>query len=453
MEHKQPTIGIADDDTAYRIMLRANLQSEGYQIVEFTDGDEVMPYLADHQLDLLLLDMGMARMDGITTLSTLLRAGQTLPIIVLTAFSSVETAVIAMKKGAFDYIVKPIDIEELKLVIARALSFKILRDENVSLKKRLHNQFSFDNIIGDSPAMRTMFETLAMVAPTDATVLITGESGTGKELIANCLHHDSQRQQGPFIKLNCAALNENLLESELFGHEAGSFTGASARRKGRFELAHRGTLFLDEIGDMSLITQAKVLRVLQDGTFERVGGNETVSVDVRLLAATHKDLDAMITTGEFRQDLFFRLSVVPVHLPPLRERAVDIPVLANHFLKKYAEKNRKSITGFHQEVLSRLMHYSWPGNIRELENSVERAVILCQGEQITPQVLPPQFFPDTPTPADLATHRDGATLRDLEKEAIRAALHKTGNNKTQTARMLGIARQTLLNKIREYELE
>lgn len=453
MENRHLTIGIADDDTAHRTMLKANLQSEGYQTVEFTDGDEVVPYLAKKDFDLLLLDMKMARMDGLATLSALLQAGHDIPIIILTAFSSIETAVLAMKKGAFDYILKPVDIEELKLAIARALNFKILREENDNLKSQLDGQFSFDNIVGNSPAMRKMFETLAMVAPTDATVLITGESGTGKELIANCLHHNSQRQHGPFIKLNCAALNENLLESELFGHEAGSFTGASSRRKGRFELAHKGTLFLDEIGDMSLVTQAKVLRVLQDGTFERVGGTETINVDVRLLAATHKNLEEMIKAGEFRQDLFFRLSVVPVHLPPLRERPVDIPELANHFLKRFAEKNRKDIKGFHQEVLGRLMQYDWPGNIRELENTVERAVILCQGQQITPQVLPTQFFPDTIPPDNIGTGKDEFTLRDLEKEAIRAALHKMGNNKSQTAKMLGIARQTLLNKIKEYDLE
>ena len=453
MDKQKLTIGIADDDNGHRIMLKANLESEGYRTVEFTDGDEVLPYLAREQLDLLLLDMKMARMDGIATLTALLQAGHDLPIIVLTAYSSVETAVDAMKKGAFDYMLKPVDIEELKLGIARALHLRIPREKNSTSQDGLQAQFSFDSIVGGSPAMQEMFATLAMVAPSDATVLITGESGTGKELIANCLHHNSPRRDKPFITLNCAALNENLLESELFGHEAGSFTGAGSRRKGRFEQAHRGTLFLDEIGDMSPATQAKVLRVLQDGSFERVGGSESLTVDVRLLAATHKDLEAMIRTGEFRQDLFFRLSVVPVHLPPLRERAIDIPELANHFLKKYAGKNRKNIQGFHPEVLSRLMTYDWPGNIRELENTIERAVILCLGEQITLQVLPPHFFPGAVTPQTASRTPDEMTLRDLEKEAIRATLQRTGNNKSMTARVLGIARQTLLNKIKEYNLE
>jgi len=453
MEKLQATILLVDDDVAHRTMLKVNLLEEGYKVVELSDGDEVPPFLDRNSADLLLLDLKMARMDGIATLSALLQAGYTIPVIVLTAFSSVESAVVAMKKGAFDYITKPVDIEELKLAISRALNFRVLSEENEALKTRLNEQFGFDNIIGSSPAMQEMFTTLSMVAPTDATVLITGESGTGKELIANCLHHNSQRKNGPFVKLNCAALHENLLESELFGHEAGSFTGASGRRKGRFEMAHRGTLFLDEIGDMSPATQAKVLRVLQDGTFERVGGNETLSVDVRLLAATHKDLKAMIETGDFRQDLFFRLSVVPIHLPPLRERNVDIPELARHFLKQYARKNRKDIKGFHPEVLSLLMQHDWPGNIRELENTVERAVILCLGEQITPHELPPHFFPDSAGPKDVRQADSEFTLRDLEREAIKGMLEKTGNNKSLTAKKLGIARQTLLNKIKEYGLE
>ncbi|SHO46725.1 sigma-54-dependent transcriptional regulator [Desulfopila aestuarii] len=453
MLKQQAVILLVDDDIAHRTMLKVNLVKEGFMVVELGDGDEVLPFLTANHVDLLLLDLKMTRMDGITTLSTMLQAGYTIPVIVLTAFSSVESAVLAMKRGAFDYITKPVDIEELKLAISRALNFRVLSVENEALKTRLDEKFGFDNIIGSSPAMQEMFATLSMVAPSDGTVLITGESGTGKELIANALHHKSQRKNGPFIKLNCAALHENLLESELFGHEAGSFTGASSRRKGRFELAHRGTLFLDEIGDMSPATQAKVLRVLQDGTFERVGGTETITVDVRLVAATHKNLRAMIDTGEFRQDLFFRLSVVPIHLPPLRERAIDIPELSRHFLNRYSKKNRKDIKGFHPEVFSLLMQYEWPGNIRELENTIERAVILCMGEQITPHELPPQFFSDATIPQRTLDGRSEFTLRDLEREAIKATLSQTGNNKSLTAKKLGIARQTLLNKIKEFGLE
>jgi DNA-binding NtrC family response regulator len=455
MSMNKESILLVDDDTGHRTMLKVNMQSAGFNVFEATDGDEVLSALASNTINLILLDLKMTRMDGLTTLTALLQAGNTVPVIVITAFSSVESAVQAMKKGAFDYITKPIDINELLLTISRALNFKALSEENSSLKSRLNEHYSFDNIIGKSPAMQEMFATLDMVAPTDATVLITGESGTGKEMIANALHHNSTRSSGPFIKLNCAALHENLLESELFGHEAGSFTGAAARRKGRFELAHKGTLFLDEIGDMSLATQAKILRVLQEGEFERVGGNETVKVEVRLLAATHKDLQAMVEAGSFRQDLFFRLSVVPVHLPPLRDRSIDIPELTALFLQRYAEKNRKDIKGVHPETLSLLIQYEWPGNIRELENTIERAVILCLGEQITPRELPPQFFSEEirAGAAKLTSSSNDFTLRDMEREVIKATLDKTGNNKSLTAKRLGIARQTLLNKIKEYQLD
>lgn len=454
MAQQQDTVLIVDDDSNHRAMLKVNLKSAGFSVLEADDGDKVLPLLADNHVDVILLDLKMQRMDGLTTLSALLQAGITIPVLVITAFSSVESAVDAMKKGAFDYITKPVDIEELKLTISRALNFRALNAENKSLKKQLNERYRFDSIIGNSPAMKEMFATLELVAPTDSTVLITGESGTGKELIANALHHSSERSKAPFIKLNCAALHENLLESELFGHEAGAFTGASSRRKGRFELAHSGTLFLDEIGDMSLATQAKILRILQDGEFERVGGDTTLKVDVRLLAATHKDLQEMIEEGTFRQDLFFRLSVIPLHLPALRDRSVDIPELAQFFLKRYAEKNRKDIKGFHPEALNLLMQYDWPGNIRELENTIERASILCLGEHITPRELPPQFFPENlTTRSGEAQPKDDFTLRDMEREVIKTTLKKHNFNKSLTAKKLGIARQTLLNKIKEYNLE
>ena len=449
---EQETILLIDDDEAHRTMIKVNLTAEGFIVDELSDGDEVLPHLKEQEADLILLDMKMARMDGLTTLSVLLQAGYDIPVIILTAFSSVESAVEAMKKGAYDYISKPVDIEELKILIERALSYRSLSDENRLLKTRLKEEFSFANIIGKSPAMQRMFSTLTMVAPTDATVLITGESGTGKELVANALHENSQRRGLPFIKLNCSALHENLLESELFGHEAGAFTGASGRRKGRFELANKGTLFLDEIGDMSPQTQAKILRVIQEGEFERLGGAETIKVDVRLLAATHKNLEEMIEAGTFRQDLYFRLSVVPVNLPPLRERAVDLPELANYFLRRFAEKNRKDIKDFHPEALNLLMQYEWPGNIRELENTIERAVILCLAEQVTPQDLPPHLLSDEVREAQESISQNGFTLRDMEREVIRSTLEKTGNNKSQTAKQLGVARQTLLNKIKEYGL-
>lgn len=447
---------LVDDDVAHRTMLKVNLTNEFFHIMEVDDGDQVLPFLEqeDNQegIDLILLDMKMARMDGLTTLKLLRETiHNTIPVIVLTAFSSIETAVKAMREGAYDYVAKPIDIEELRIVMDKALGFQELKQENIRLKKRLDKHFSFGNIIGSSPAMEDLFATLELVAPSDATVLITGESGTGKELIASALHQHSARKEHPFIKVNCAALNENLLESELFGHETGAFTGAVANRKGRFEQADHGTLFLDEIGDMSLQTQAKILRVLQEGEIDRLGGSETITVNVRLLAATHKNLQEMIKEGTFRQDLFFRLSVVPVELPPLRERIRDIPDLAALFLNRYSEKNRKDIKGFTPEVLRIFMSYEWPGNIRELENTIERAVILCQGEQIGGCDLPPQLLPET-TGNEQTTGALPITLRDMEREMIRSTLSQNNGNKSKTAKILGVARQTLLNKLKEYDI-
>jgi len=453
-KEREKIILLVDDDMAHRTMLQANLSAAGYSIVALADGDEVLPFLETEYVDLIVLDMKMARMDGLETLKVLQNSVYaTLPVIVLTAFSSVEKAVLAMREGACDYVAKPIDIDELQLVIERALEVKALQEENKQLRTELASRDSFAGMVGSSPAMKELYATLKLVAPTDATVLINGESGTGKELVANALHRHSRRSKEAFITINCAALHENILESELFGHEAGAFTGAVARRKGCFEQADGGSLFLDEIGDMSLPTQAKILRVLQEGELNRLGGDTTIRVDVRLIAATHKDLQQMITAGTFRQDLFFRLSVVPVELPPLRERRSDIPKLAGLFLTRYAEKNRKDLKDFHPEVMRIFMGFSWPGNIRELENTVERAVILCRGEQITVQELAPGLLPaGTGQEKEITSPSAMPTLRDMEKEMIRATLDDNGGNKSRTARILGIARQTLLNKIKEYSL-
>ncbi|EKD35357.1 MAG: hypothetical protein ACD_75C01945G0004 [uncultured bacterium] len=442
---------LVDDDFGHRTMLKLNLENLGYDVIDRDDGDQVLEALRKSPVDLILLDLKMKRMGGIETLDALAAEGIAIPTIVITAFSSIESVVTAIKKGAYDYITKPIDIANLAHVLKRALDHVSLRRENDQLKKRLSEQYNFGNIIGTSAVMQDLFATLSLVAGSDATVLIRGESGTGKELVANGLHENSLRKNGPFIKINCSALHENLLESELFGHEAGAFTGAMARRKGRFELAHKGTLFLDEIGDMSLTTQAKILRVLQEGEFERLGGSDTIKVDVRLLAATHKDLDAMIREGTFRQDLFFRLAVVPVVMPPLRDRQGDIVLLANHFLTRYTQKNKKNIKGFHPEALNILMRYAWPGNIRELENTLERAVILSLGEVISPRELPPHFLPEQEGGERILPDR-GWTLRDMEREMIRSMLQETNNNKSLTAKKLGIARQTLINKLKEYDL-
>jgi DNA-binding NtrC family response regulator len=443
---------LVDDDFGHRTMLKLNLEKLGYHVIDIEDGDQVLGALGKSPVDLILLDLKMERMGGIETLEALASAGITIPTIVITAFSSIESVVTAIKKGAYDYITKPIDIGNLAHVLKRALDHNSLRRENDQLKRRIAEQYTFGNIIGSSAVMQELFATLLLVAGSDATVLIRGESGTGKELVANGLHENSMRKNGPFIKVNCSALHESLLESELFGHDAGAFTGATGRRKGRFELAHNGTLFLDEIGDMSLTTQAKILRVLQEGEFERLGSSETMKVDVRLLAATHKDLEAMIKQETFRQDLFFRLSVVPIVMPPLRERQGDIVELANHFLTRYTKKNKKNIKGFHPETLNIFMRYQWPGNIRELENTIERAVILCLGEEITPRELPHHFLPDREKIIAMHLPDQGWTLRDMEREMIRSMLQETNNNKSLTAKKLGIARQTLINKLKEYDL-
>ncbi len=444
---------IVDDDKAHRTMLKANLAGAGYDIIEADDGDQILPVLAENDVDLILLDLKMKRMDGLEALKLLREKGQLEPVIVITAFSSIESAVEAMKNGAVDYVTKPVDIDALKLCINKALGLESTYKKSRDLQNHSETQFDFDNIIGHSQAIQKVFETITLVAPSDATVLINGESGTGKELIAASLHHNSTRQAGPFIRVNCAALHENLLESELFGHEKGAFTGADKMRPGRFELADKGTLFLDEIGDMSLQTQAKILRVLQEGEFERVGGSTTLAVDVRLITATHRNLSDMVEKSTFRQDLFYRLSVVPIELPSLRNRTEDIPVLANFFLQRYAKKNKKDIKGFHPQSLLLMSRYLWPGNIRELENAVERAVILCPGEQITPRELPPQVLPDDYTiDSTSEIPQNGLTLKNMEKEAIRTTLKQTEGNKSQTAKLLGIARQTLLNKIKEYGL-
>ncbi len=439
---------IVDDDSAHRAMLKASLDDD-FTVIEADDGDRVLSLLEAHAVDLLILDLKMGRMGGLETLAAMKEAGRYLPVIVLTAFSSVDSAVAAMKEGASDYLTKPVDIDELKLVVDRTLRYERLESENEYLRQRLEHKFNYSGIIGRSRPMRELFETLALVAPSAATVLIRGESGTGKELIANVVHQNSPRKKGLFVKVNCAALHENLLESELFGHEKGAFTGADKKRRGRFEQAHGGTLFLDEIGDMSLTTQAKILRVLQEGECSPLGGDGVIKVDVRLIAATHRALETMVEDGSFRQDLFFRLNVVPVQLPSLRERREDIPLLAKHFMRKYAEKNKKNFRGIHPLAMRALGEYHWPGNIRELENCLERAVILCPGEEITPADLPEHLRPGRGAgTADMSA--GGRSLKEMERELIRATLVESGGNRSESARILGVSRQTLLNKIKEY---
>jgi two-component system response regulator HydG len=442
---------VADDEESHRIMLRAVLQEEGYEVVGAADGPEAIRAVEQEPFDLILLDIRMPGMDGIEALTEIRKISPYIPVLMMTAYASVKTAVEALKAGAFEYLIKPLDIDELKILIQKALEHYHLREENLALKERLGDRFDFSKIIGKSQKMKDLFDLLAQVAPTDATVLILGESGTGKELVANSIHHNSRRASQPFIKVSCAALPETLLESELFGHEKGAFTGAIARREGRFQLAHRGTIFLDEVGEMNAATQTKILRVLQEKEFEPLGGTRTVKVDVRVMTATNKDLEREVKEGRFREDLFYRLNVVPVSIPPLRERKEDIPALAAHFLYLYREKNRKELKEISPKALDLLVRYDWPGNIRELENCIERAVIVARGEVIAPVDLPPQVQALSAGREEPGVHFPlGISLQEAERALIFKTLEDTGGNRSRAAEILGINRRTLQIKLKEY---
>ncbi len=441
---------VVDDDTSHRLMLKATLSADGYDITEAENGEVALKKIKQEFFDLIMLDLKMPKMGGIEALNHIKEVNPSIPILIMTAYASVQTAVEALKLGAFDYLIKPLDLDEVKLTLIKTLDYHKLKTENKSLKKRLSIEFGFSKIIGNSKKMHELFEVLALAAPSDTTMLILGESGTGKELIVNAIHQNSTRVNKPFIKVNCAALSDNLLESELFGHEKGAFTGAHARRLGRFEQAHGGTLFLDEIGDMSPITQTKILRVLQEGEFERVGGEKTIKVDVRIIAATNKNLEEEVKKNNFRLDLFYRLSVVPVNVPPLRDRKEDIPLLAEHFIQKYAEKNQQHIRKISPQVIDLFMRYSWPGNIRELENVIQRAVILCKEDTLMPEVLPATFKDLTKTqPRGSVDSLVGLSIKEVEKELILRTLEQTNHNITRTAEILGITRRGLQYKLNE----
>jgi two-component system response regulator HydG len=447
----KPKILVVDDDASHRRMLEAVLDAERYEVSQAEDGQGAIAAVEGKFYDLILMDLRMNQVGGIEALKRIKEISPGITIIIMTAYGSVTTAVEALKSGAYDYLTKPLDIEELRVQVKKALHHRQLEQENVSLKERLGDRFDFARIIGRSAAMGRLFESVALVAPTEATVLIVGESGTGKELIANALHQNSPRRDRPFIKVNCAALPETLLESELFGHEKGAFTGAVARKQGRFHLAHTGSIFLDEIGEMALTTQAKILRVLQEREFEPLGSTHTAKVDTRVIAATNKYLAEEIQKGSFRQDLYYRLNVVTLEVPPLRDRREDIPPLADFFLKRYVEKNRRHIKGFSPRAMDVLMRHGWPGNVRELENVVERAVIMARGEAITPGEFP-DGLKDLDEGAGEAGLEltPGRSLREVEREMIVRTLEETGGNRTHAARLLGISRRTLQLKLKEY---
>ncbi|MCL4501798.1 MAG: sigma-54 dependent transcriptional regulator [Deltaproteobacteria bacterium] len=442
---------VVDDEAGHRQMLLAYLEDEGFKVSEAPDGLKAVSAVQERAFDLVLLDLKMPGMDGLEALRRMREITSAMPIIMMTAYGTIESAVEAIKSGATDFVAKPLDMEELTLKIRKALHLHELEQGSLLQQARLDAQFDFSSIIGRSPKMLEIFETLALVAPTEATVLILGESGTGKELIANAIHQNSPRQKKPLVKLNCAALQESLLESELFGHERGAFTGAVSRKEGRFQQADGGTIFLDEIGDMTLNTQAKMLRVLQEKEFEPVGATRTIKVDVRVIAATNKDLLQEVQSGRFREDLYYRLNVVSLTIPPLRERREDIPLLAEYFLKVYAEKNHRPIKGLEPAVLDAFQRYQWPGNVRELENAVERAVIMCPREYLRLQDLPLTLrsLETEEAPGEIAI-KAGLSMREMEKQLILKTLEETQGNKSKAARQLGISRRTLFNKLSEY---
>ena len=449
------SILVVDDDDAHRTMLRTLVGGWGYRIHEADDGTVATEKVREQSYDLVLMDVRMVQMSGLEALEIIKSYNPAIPIIIMTAYSSVDTAVEALKRGAHDYLTKPLDFEKLKITIERAMEHTRLKEENRLLKESLGRHFDRQNIIGQSPAMIHLLETVAQVAPSEATVLITGESGAGKELIAGAIHYNSLRKDGPFVKLNCAAITETLLESELFGHEKGAFTGADRRKEGRFYQAHGGSLFLDEVSEMSLTMQVKLLRVLQERELTRVGGERTLQVDVRVLAATNKNLADLIGQGEFREDLYYRLNVVDMEVPSLQKRREDVPLLALHFLEKFSAKNRKDIKGFTPQALDSLIRYDWPGNVRELMNAVERAVVLSRSDYLSNKDFPiiisgeiekSEAASDT---AQIKINGD-QPLEEVEKATILKTLDAAGGNKSEAARRLGITRKTLHKKLKLY---
>jgi two-component system response regulator HydG len=440
---------VVDDDNAHRTMLRTLLSGWGYDITESDDGESAVMRVREQPFDLVLIDIRMIRMSGLEALPEIKSINPAIPVIIMTAYSSVETAVEALKKGAYDYLTKPLDFDELKLSMERAMEHTQLKEENRLLRESLGAHFDSGNMIGRSNSMVKLLEIVAQVAPSDATVLITGESGTGKELIAGAIHFNSSRKDGPFIKLNCSAITETLLESELFGHEKGAFTGAERVKEGKFRMAEEGSIFLDEVSEMPLSMQVKLLRVLQEREITRVGGEKVFKVDVRVIAATNKNLKDEIARGRFREDLYYRLNVVTLSVPPLRERKEDIALLARYFLTLFAEKNKKELKGFTPQAVDRLVKYDWPGNIRELMNAVERAVVLSRFEYLDVSDFP--LIDDKEQTTDPVVP-ENLPLDEVERIAIIRTLEQLGGNKSETARRLGITRKTLHKKLKSYGL-
>jgi len=454
----QKSILVADDDASIRSLLKQLLTDEGYSITEAATGTEVVAQVSESAPDLVIMDVRMPELDGIEALPKVRGASPKTAVLIMTAFGSSNAAIKAMELGAFDYITKPFELEKILHTVKRAFDYQDLAQEVEVLRDEISSLVQTERIVGNSPLMQEVYKTVGKVAKADATVLITGESGTGKELVAEALHYNSNRRSGPMVKVSCAALPETLLEAELFGHEKGSFTGAVTMRKGRFELADKGTIFLDEIGEMSLATQTKLLRVLQERKIERVGSSLPIKVDIRIICATNKDLQKQVEQNKFRDDLYYRLNVINIHMPPLRERKEDVAALVEHFLAKHRYSATAQPAAISEEALKRLTEYEWPGNVRELENVVERAVVLSRGQIITSRELPFGDHTDGEREDendDVSAERSffKKSVSQFEKDLIMKALKDAGGNRSKAAEMLGIYRRLLYAKIKEYGLE
>lgn len=446
---------IIDDDQGMQFFLGELLRKKGYQIEVATSAETALSKVEKDAFSLILLDVRLPGMSGVDAIRRLRELEPQAPIIIMTAYGTKETALQALQQGAYDFFTKPIMVDELLCVLRRALEKRQLQLEIAALEERLKKRYEFENIIGSSGPMQEVFALVRKVAVTDSSVIIYGESGTGKELIAQAIHANSPRGNKSFVKLNCVAIPEGLLESELFGHEKGAFTGAVTQKIGKFELANEGTIFLDEIGDMTLATQSKILRVLQEREFERVGGTKTIKVDVRIIAATNKDLKKAVEDKQFREDLYFRLNVVPIQLPPLRERKEDIPPLVEHFLKEASLKVKKEIKGISKDALEVLMEYNWPGNVRELENCIERAAVITEGEFIAKESLP--LYLTGPEEARPISPEAGISLDEslaaMEKKLILEALSQAGGIQVKASRLLGITERSLWHRIKKFDIK
>ena len=451
---KKPAILLIDDDKNTANGLKKILLQDGYDTSCVYTGNEALNLIDTNHFDIVITDMKLPDISGFSIIEKVKKKDADIPVIMITAFSSLQTAIDAMKKGADDYLTKPVNIDELELILKKIWEKQLLIFQNLELRQMLNDNYGFSGLIGNTPEMQSVFKTITEVAPAAATVLIYGETGTGKELVAHAIHYNSDRRDKPFVALHCASLSEGVLESELFGHEKGAFTGAVSERRGRFELADGGSLFLDEIGELNSHVQIKLLRVLETGCFERVGGEKTLESDVRIIAATNKNLEEEIKEGRFREDLYYRLNVINLVLPPLRERREDIGLLADSFLVKYAVKNKKDIKGFSVQSARILNNYDWPGNVRELENAVERAVVMARNEFIEPDNLPSNLSQSL-RKAKKDTFRipSGTTMKEIEKKVILDTLQTTNGSKSKAAKVLGISTRKIEYKIKEWSTE